>query len=56
MLRPPPTPQPGERAPVHGTHWKGSWVDLRLGLDAADNKISIVPDGNRNTITRLFRR
>jgi hypothetical protein len=27
---------PGERAP--GTHWIGSWVDLRAGLDDVENR------------------
>jgi hypothetical protein len=35
---------PVERAP--GTHWIGSWVDLRIGLDEVEKILD--PTGTRN--------
>jgi hypothetical protein len=31
---------PGERAP--GTHWKGGWLDPRIGLNDVENKMYVV--------------
>jgi hypothetical protein len=34
---------PGERAP--GTHWIGSWVDLRAGLNDLEKRKFLTPPG-----------
>jgi hypothetical protein len=34
---------PGERAP--GTHWMGSWVDPRAGLDDVENRKFLILSG-----------
>jgi hypothetical protein len=39
-----------------GTHWVGGWVGPRVGLDAAEKRKTLTPDGNPTLAVQLLLR